>query len=130
MESVKKKPTKAKKIFRVRTSKAEAEAAFKAWQDQHADSIDRANTDRQDASLGKATAFAAKARATSMGAMPAWADPKAIEAVYVEAARLGLEVDHVIPLKGKQVCGLHIEGNLVLLTKLENLKKGNRYEVD
>lgn len=127
MKSVATKPIKAKKILRVRKSKAEAEAAFKAWQDQHADSIDRANTDRQDASLGKATALAAKARATAMGALPAWADPKAIEAVYAEAARLGLEVDHVVPLKGKQACGLHVAGNLRLLTKLENQQKGNRY---
>jgi 5-methylcytosine-specific restriction endonuclease McrA len=130
MECVVKKRPKVKKLPRVRQSKAEAEAAFRAWQGQHADSIDRANVDRLDAALGKATALAAKVRATAIGAMPTWANHKAVEAVYAEAARLGLEVDHVIPLKGKQVCGLHVEGNLVLLTKLENQKKGNRYLLD
>jgi hypothetical protein len=33
-------------------------------------------------------------------------------------------------LGGKQVCGLHVEGNLRLLTKLDNLRKGNRYISD
>lgn len=130
MEGVVKKRPKARKIPRVRKSKDEAEAIFRTWQDTHADSIDRDNADRLEASLGKSAAFAAKVRATAMGAMPAWADLKAIESKYAEAARLGLEVDHVVPLKGKQVCGLHVEGNLVLLTKLENQKKGNRYVLD
>jgi len=111
-------------------SKEAAAAAFKAWKEAHAEEIEQANSERLDASLGKVAALAAKARATAMGAMPAWADLKAIEAKYAEAARLGLVVDHVIPLGGKKVCGLHVEGNLALLTSLENLKKGNRYEAN
>lgn len=104
-----------------------------AWLILNADAIARLNSDRQEADLGKANAIKAKARAMAMGAMPAWADLKAIEGLYAEAARLGLVVDHVIPLKGKDsqkqrvVCGLHVPENLVLLTKLENLKKGCRY---
>lgn len=39
--------------------------------------------------------------------MPAWADLRAMKGLYADAARQGLEVDHVIPLKGKEVCGLH-----------------------
>jgi len=35
-------------------------------------------------------------------------------------------VDHVIPLKGTDVCGLHIWSNLAVIPKVENLRKGNK----
>lgn len=60
-------------------------------------------------------------------ATPPWADKNAIKAIYVEARSKGLHVDHIIPLKGKNVCGLHVPGNLQLMTKSENSRKGNSY---
>ena len=60
-------------------------------------------------------------------ATPPWADRKAIKAIYVEARATGMQVDHVIPLRGKDVCGLHVQGNLQLLTPKDNKKKGVSY---
>lgn len=66
-------------------------------------------------------------RAKVSHATPPWADKNAIKSVYVQARELGLQVDHIIPLAGKHVCGLHVEGNLQLLPPKANRVKGNRY---
>jgi len=58
-------------------------------------------------------------------ATPAWADTNAIEHIYQECPK-GMTVDHIVPLLGTNVCGLHVEYNLQYLTPEENSKKGNR----
>jgi hypothetical protein len=60
-------------------------------------------------------------------ATPKWADLKAIE-VFYKACPPGYHVDHIIPLFGKIVCGLHVINNLQYLPAHVNLSKGNKYE--
>lgn len=82
----------------------------------------------------KCAAYQAKRRADQLQRTPIWADLEKIEEVYREAviARQMFgepwHVDHVIPLRGKRVSGLHIHTNLQLLPGPENIRKGNRYE--
>jgi 5-methylcytosine-specific restriction endonuclease McrA len=35
-------------------------------------------------------------------------------------------VDHVIPLQGEEVCGLHVPWNMEVITQDDNLKKSNK----
>lgn len=70
----------------------------------------------------------AKRRATKLFATPSWANLDIIKRVY-ECAE-GDHVDHIIPLQGEYVCGLHIETNLQYLSPEENLIKGNKYIIE
>lgn len=74
------------------------------------------------------------ARRDSMAeATPHWltaAQWAQMNAIYAEAKRLTREtgidhhVDHIVPIRGKNVRGLHVPWNLRIVTATENLKKG------
>ena len=77
---------------------------------------------------GKKNALLAKYRATKIQATPPWFEKDLVEIVYIKANEWGFAVDHIIPLQGKNVCGLHCWANLQLLDPLLNSSKGNRIE--
>jgi hypothetical protein len=58
---------------------------------------------------------------------PKWANLKKIMEIYVNRPE-GYHVDHIIPLRGKTVSGLHVESNLQYLPALENMKKHNTFK--
>lgn len=82
----------------------------------------------------KYVAGVAARRAARLRATPPWVNKKEILAFYAEARRLtketGIphEVDHIHPLRGKHLCGLHVPWNLQVIPRVENRKKHNRYD--
>jgi 5-methylcytosine-specific restriction endonuclease McrA len=61
------------------------------------------------------------------GYTPAWSDTAAIKAFYM-ACPEGHQVDHIVPLQGETVSGLHVLANLQYLTPTENKAKGNTWQ--
>jgi hypothetical protein len=87
---------------------------------------------------GKIKAYVnlAKRRAAKLQRTPSWLTPidfERIENEYKLAAILtklwgeAWHVDHIIPLQGKMVSGLHVPSNLQVLRGKDNVKKANGY---
>ena len=75
---------------------------------------------------GTKRANVAKYRAAKDQRVPAWVDLQAITEFY-KACPKGMTVDHIIPLRGKTVSGLHVLDNLQYLSLSENSSKGARF---
>lgn len=65
-------------------------------------------------------------RVCKLKATPSWANLEKIKEIYMNCPD-GYHVDHIIPIRGRDICGLHIPENLQYLPAIENVKKGNRY---
>jgi hypothetical protein len=98
-----------------------AKAAARKWAQQNKD---------------KVTAKTVRREANKLRATPIWADHDAIAALYEEAQRrtdlygIRFQVDHIVPLRSKLVCGLHWEKNLRIITEEENRLKSNFFWPD
>lgn len=83
----------------------------------------------------KFNAKSAKRRASKLKATPNWLTKEEfieIEELYEIAQAFKLytgqeyHVDHIVPLQGENVCGLHVPWNLQILEASENLSKHNK----
>ena len=84
----------------------------------------------------KRAAHEAKRRAQKLQATPHWLTEyqhKQIELKYwisqflTDYTGTQHHVDHIHPLQGKNICGLHVPENLQILTAEENLRKSNSH---
>jgi hypothetical protein len=71
----------------------------------------------------------AKRRAAKLRACPTWLSKEQMTQInefYIQAQQLSMHVDHIIPLQGENVSGLHVPWNLQLLPSSENYRKSNK----
>jgi len=90
------------------------------------------------ANLGAKNFLLKKYRASKINRTPVWTtetDLWMMKEIYeLSALRTKLigiswHVDHIIPLQGEFVSGLHTPFNMQVIPAIENMKKGNRYEL-
>lgn len=87
----------------------------------------------------KVVAYSAKRRAAKLNATPSWLEELS-GLVFEEAALLAKarqkttgiswDVDHIVPLQSKLVCGLHTFSNIAVVPTSVNRSKSNRYWAD
>jgi hypothetical protein len=114
-------------------NKEKANAANKRWA---ADNPERALEIKRRYARNNPDKVLANVRRRQLrlrNAVPTWLTPKQhreIEAMYSLARQItdetGIphEVDHIVPLKGKTVCGLHVPWNLQVIPMRKNRSKG------
>lgn len=100
----------------------------RAWRKRNMEKILADNKKWQSENKDKFRYYCAKRHANKMRAMPSWlttAQTEEIKLIYATCPD-GWQVDHVVPLQGTEVCGLHVPWNLQHLPATENRKKGNK----
>jgi len=107
------------------------------WKSEHKKEVAIQKLNWRLANPGKYAAYCAKRRAKKLKATPLCLNEeyhRQNEEFYIVAHELqwlseeSLHVDHIIPLQGENVSGLHVPWNLQILPKSLNGSKGNEFD--
>lgn len=110
-----------RKITHAEEIKIKGSLACKKWRETHPD---------------RATARTRNRELAKIQRTPFWADKNKILEFYTlsqkltDATGIRHHVDHIIPLRGKLVSGLHVPANLQVLTGKENLTKSSKFNIE
>lgn len=108
------------------------------YYEDNSDTIKARNAQWSASNPDKIAHRSSKHRAMKLQRTAAWADSDKIKDIYDQCAEINLAakvagcveqfvVDHVIPLQGKLVSGLHVEVNLDIITVGDNCRKSNNF---
>ena len=96
-----------------------------AWRASNREAHNARNEEYRRKNLPKAVARMQKYRAVKMNAMPQWVNVSELRNIYENCPK-GFQVDHIVPLRGENVSGLHVPWNLQYLTPQDNQRKSNK----
>lgn len=105
-------------------------ATTKAWATLNKERRRLVSAQWRESNRGLWNAYMASRKASKIRATPKWLTAEQLQEIldwYEFAAAFNSTVDHIVPLRGKNVCGLHVPWNFQLLTSSENSRKGNRF---
>lgn len=106
-----------------------------AWKERNPEKAAEVSRKSRQKHAARVLANKAKYRAAKLQATPSWLNKGhwfEIGCVYLyrdALKRVGLDyhVDHVVPLQGKKVSGLHVPENLQVIPAKQNRLKNNHY---
>ena len=110
--------------------KKEKDPEFKQKLHQYASEYQRKRYKEDPDFRTFAASKVAARRSSKMQRTPIWSDLSKIRLIYAKAREAGMVVDHIVPLQGKLVSGLHVPENLQIISAIENMKKGNRFTIE
>jgi 5-methylcytosine-specific restriction endonuclease McrA len=114
--------TKARRAEWIKANRARYAASKAKWSDANPDYV---------------ASNCAKRRSKKLKATPCWLTPddfwmmrEAYKLAKLRAKITGgrWEVDHIVPLLGENVSGLHVPWNLQVILEWENKSKGNKWQ--
>jgi hypothetical protein len=112
--------------------------ATKAWRKQNKEKLKEYRNKYTKSNRAKLTSLERKRQTAKLNRTPKWLsdfDYLHMQCLYQVAAMRTKEtgykwnVDHIIPLQGKKVSGLHCPSNLRVIPAIENQRKNNIYDV-
>lgn len=107
----------------------------KKWSSLNPEKARQSSKQWKQAHPSKINEMSSRRRADQDDRSPDWlnsAHRLEFESIYkycsaLRAAGLDYHVDHIVPLRGKSVSGLHVPWNLQVIPAVENMRKGNRF---
>ena len=112
--------------------KKEARQRAKQWAVDNPDKKKQSNIAWVEANKARSNSLKAKYRAARRQACPPWLNKEMLNQIHEiyrlrrqisEATGIVHEVDHIVPLQGGTVCGLHVPWNLRVITKEQNNRR-------
>ncbi len=106
------------------------------WREENREQHNAGNREWNSKNKDIKAALSGKRRSAKLNRTPKWLtadDIEHMQALYSVAAMFQREsgivyhVDHIIPLQGKFVSGLHVPDNLRVIPAVDNLKKSNKH---
>jgi len=106
------------------------------WRNNNLDQHNATNRKWNKNNKPRKAALQAKRKSVILQRTPSW-DPEAhlivakyqLANILSQASGTPYHVDHIIPLQGKNVSGLHVFSNLRVIPGAENVKKSNKYSI-
>jgi len=127
-----------KKIFKVRHPEKYAALKKSGYTKNKENHLAQKRIYRQS-NKARVNALAKAYKVRKKNRIPKWVDKdhmwmikEAYELAQIRTKQFGFSwhVDHIYPLQGELVSGLHVIENLQVIPGIENIKKKNKFEID